>query len=121
MEMSGVPSAQHQSILSAGKMGRIVFLGISHAGLELSEQAVDRIERYQLKIIGSWNSFSDPFPGFEWTESARLMNEKGFNPDLLISHHLELNELPEIFERISDKSIVYNKIMFYPNGKEETK
>ena len=121
MDMSGVPSAQHQAILSAGKMGRVVFLGISHKGLELSAEAVDQIERYQLSIIGSWNSFSNPFPGFEWTESAKLMNEKGFNPDLLISHRLPLEELPDIFKKIDKKEIVYNKIMFYPNGMDEVK
>ncbi len=121
MDMSGVPSAQQQAILSAGKMGRVIFLGISHKGLELSEEAVDRIERYQLAILGSWNSFSAPFPGFEWTESARLMNEKKFDPDLLISHRLGLEELPDIFSRIAERSIVYNKIMFYPNGTDEAK
>ena len=121
LEMSGVPSAQHQTILSAGRMGRVVFLGITHKGLELSAEAVDRIERYQLSINGSWNSFSNPFPGFEWTEAARLMNEKGFNPELVISHRLELSELPDMFAKIAERSIVYNKIMFYPNGMEERK
>lgn len=119
LEMSGFPGAQTQSILSAGKMGRIVFLGISHKGLELPEQAIDKIERYQLSINGSWNSFSKPFPGFEWTEAAKLMNEKKFNPDLLISHSLLLEELPKVFARIDkkDPDFIYNKIMFYPNGK----
>ena len=121
MDMSGVPIAQEQAVLSTGKMGRVVYLGISHAPLPLSEKAVDRIQRYQLTIRGSWNSFSAPFPGFEWTESARLMNEKKFNPDLLISHRLPLEDLPGIFEKIAAKSIVYNKIMFYPNGMDELK
>ena len=122
VDMSGVPSAQHQAILSAGKMGRVVFLGISHKGLELSEKAVDQIERYQLSVIGSWNSFSNPFPGFEWTESARLMNEKLFNPDLLISDRHLLEELPDVFKKIDSRELRgYNKIMFYPNGYEERK
>ena len=119
LEMSGAPAAQHQAILSAGKMGRIVFLGISHKSLELSEKAVDNIQRYQLQICGSWNSFSKPFPGFEWTMSARLMNEKKFNPDLVISHRLDLSEIVDIFRKIDERSIQYNKIMFYPNGMEE--
>ena len=120
--MSGVPSAQHQAILSTGKMGRVVFLGISHKGLELSEKAVDQIERYQLSVIGSWNSFSNPFPGFEWTESARLMNEKLFNPDLLISHRHPLEDLPDVFKKIDSRELRgYNKIMFYPNGFDEEK
>ena len=119
MDMSGVPSAQHQAILSTGKMGRVVFLGISHKPLELSEKAVDQIQRYQLAVLGSWNSFSNPFPGWEWTESARLMNEKKFNPDLLISHRLPLEELPDIFRQIDARTLYYNKIMFYPNGFDE--
>ena len=52
-DMSGAPVAQHNAILVTGKMGRVVFLGISHKGLELSEQAVDNILRYQLAIKGS--------------------------------------------------------------------
>ena len=51
-DMSGAPVAQHNAILVTGKMGRVVFLGISHKGLELSEQAVDNILRYQLAIKG---------------------------------------------------------------------
>lgn len=122
VDMSGVPSAQHQAILSTGKMGRTVFLGISHKGLELSEHAVDLIERYQISVIGSWNSFSNPFPGFEWTESAKLMNEKKFDPDVLISHRLELDKLPGIFRQIDSRELTgYNKIMFYPNGFDEEK
>lgn len=116
-DMSGVPSAQVQAVLVAGKMGRIVYLGISHAGLSYPEKAVDNILRYQLSVIGSWNSFSSPFPGREWTEAARLMDEKKFNPELLISHKLPLEEVPEIFEKIEKKEIVFNKIMFYPNGR----
>ena len=115
-DMSGSPAAQEQAVLAAGKMGRVVFLGISHASLILSDKAVDNILRYQLAILGSWNSFSHPFPGKEWTEAARLMDEKKLNPDLLISHRLLLEELPGIFEKIDKREIEFNKIMFYPNG-----
>jgi L-iditol 2-dehydrogenase len=44
-------------------MGRVVFLGISHKGLDLSDKEVDAIMRGQLSVIGSWNSFTKPFPG----------------------------------------------------------
>lgn len=53
LEMSGFPAAQAQAVLSAGKMGRVVLLGISHKNLELPAEAVDNIQRYQLSIIGS--------------------------------------------------------------------
>ena len=47
------------------------------------------------------------------------MNEKGFDPELLISHRLELSELPGIFKQIDDGKLLYNKIMFYPNGMDD--
>lgn len=117
-DMSGVPTAQAQAVLVAGKMGRVVFLGISHASLSLPEEAVDNILRYQLSVIGSWNSFSNPFPGREWTEAAKLMAEKKLDPAILISHRLELDDMPGTFKKIEKKEIVFNKIMFYPNGTE---
>lgn len=116
MDMSGAPSAQHQAVMVTGKMGRVVFLGISHAELTLSEKAVDNVLRYQLAILGSWNSFSNPFPGKEWTEAARLMGEKKLNPEILISHKLLLEDVVDTFRKIDEKEIVFNKIMFYPNG-----
>lgn len=118
-DMSGVPSAQTQAVLAAGKMGRVVYLGISHAGLSLPEEAVDNILRYQLAVMGSWNSFSNPFPGREWTEAAELMAKGDLAPDLLISHKLELEQMPKTFRQIEKKEIVFNKIMFYPNGMEQ--
>ncbi len=118
IEMSGAPVCQLNAILSAAKCGRVVYLGISHAGLQLTEKAVDQIQRYEIAVTGSWNSFSNPFPGKEWTEAVRLMNEKKFNPDLLISHRLPLEEAPETFRKIDRKEIVFNKILFFPNGPE---
>ena len=44
------------------------------------------------------------------------MDEKQLNPDLLISHRLELEALPETFDKIDRREIVFNKIMFYPHG-----
>ena len=44
------------------------------------------------------------------------MGEKKLNPDLLISHKLLLEDVPDTFKKIDEKSIVFNKIMFYPNG-----
>ena len=118
-DMSGVPIAQQQAILVTGKMGRVVYLGISHEGLNLSEKAVDNILRFQLSLMGSWNSFSNPFPGREWTEVAELMADKKLDPSLLISHRLKLDQMPDVFKKIEKKEILFNKIMFYPNGMEQ--
>jgi len=120
-DMAGLAVTEHQAILSTAKMGRCVFLGISHDGLNLSAKAVDQILRYQLAILGSWNSFSNPFPGKEWTEAAKLMDSKALDPSLIISHRLPLEDVPDTFKKIDKKEIVFNKIMFFPNGFPENK
>lgn len=114
IDFSGAPVAQKQAILMASKMGRVVFLGISHKGLELSEKEVDTIMRGQLNIIGSWNSFTDPYPGEDWTESLKMFDEKGMTAKDIISHRLPLDEAPAIFEKIAAGNFFFNKIMFFP-------
>jgi Threonine dehydrogenase and related Zn-dependent dehydrogenases len=120
MEMSGAPVAQQQAVATARKLGRVVFLGISHADLTLPEKAVDAILRGQLTVAGSWNSFSNPFPGREWTESVTLMREGKIHPEYFLSDKYPLEEAPAVFRRIADdRGFVFEKIMFYPHGLPE--
>lgn len=117
LEMSGAPIAQVQAVQVARKMGRIVYLGINNSNLDFPNSAVNHILRGQLSIIGSWNSFSNPFPGREWTEAAQFMAEGKLNPDKLITHRLGLDDVPEVFRKLDEKPFYFNKIMFYPHGK----
>ncbi|MFD1416755.1 galactitol-1-phosphate 5-dehydrogenase [Oceanobacillus jeddahense] len=116
LEMSGAAIAQVQAVQAAAKMGRIVYLGINNGNLDIPNDAINKILRGQLSIIGSWNSFSNPFPGKEWTESVRLMEEGKLNPGKLITHRLGLDDVPEVFRKIDKEPFHFNKIMFYPHG-----
>jgi L-iditol 2-dehydrogenase len=113
-DVTGSPAAQLNAILSAAKLGRVVIIGISHKGLELTEKAVDNLMRGQISIIGSWNSFSEPFPGWEWTEAIKMMAEGKVNCEYVISHRLPLDEAPAVFEKIYKGGFFYNKIIFLP-------
>ncbi len=114
IDLTGVPAVQNACVLSARKLGRIVYLGISHRKLEYSEKAVDAILRRQLNILGSWNSFSKPFPGREWTESVKLMEKGKLTAKPMLSHKLSLDQAPMIFKKIATEKFFFNKIMFYP-------
>lgn len=114
LETSGSPIAQNQAVCSAAKLGRVVFVGITHRGLELSKEAVNNILRRELMIKGSWNSFSNPFPGREWTYSLELMAQGKLLTEPLISHRLTLEEGPAIFKRFLDRDFVFNKVLFLP-------
>lgn len=114
LETAGLPVVQNQSVCSAGKLGRVVFLGISHDKLELSKEAVNGILRRELVIKGSWNSFSGPFPGREWTYSLELMAQGKLQTGPIVSHRLALDEAPAMFKRFLDKDFFFNKVIFLP-------
>lgn len=120
LDVTGVPIAQKDCISCVSKMGKLVLLGISHKGLDLSEKEVDIIMREQLDIRGSWNSFTKPFPGSDWHGSLELM-KNGVTAKDIISHRLSLEEAPKIFNDIKNKSFFFSKIMFYPWGVEAGK
>jgi len=116
IDFTGAPPAQKKAIDCAGKMARVVLLGISHSGLSLDEHEVDNIMRGQISVIGSWNSFTKPFPGDDWFDSLELFKEGKISSKHLVSHKLPLDEAPEIFRKIDAGGFFFNKILFLPHG-----
>ncbi|MGM8212707.1 galactitol-1-phosphate 5-dehydrogenase [Virgibacillus sp. W0430] len=114
IDTSGSPIAQNIAVSIAGKLARVVFLGISNSELTLSRKAVDKLLRNEIQINGSWNSFSNPFPGGEWTYSIQLMGEEKIKTDPIVSHRYKLTETPEVFNKIKHKELVFNKILILP-------
>ena len=114
IDASGFPPAQHNAIMATAKHGTMVLLGISHKPLELSEKCVDQIMRGEKAVIGSWNSFSKPFPGWEWTHGVECLTDGTIDAEKVITHKLPLEDVPDIFDRIYKKEIFFNKILFLP-------
>ena len=92
------------------------FLGISHQGLNLSDKHVDKIMRGQLSLIGSWNSFTKPYPGDDWFIALDLFAKKKITSEYMISHKLPLDDAPEMFRKIDKGGLFFNKILFLPFG-----
>jgi L-iditol 2-dehydrogenase len=116
IDFTGAPAAQKNAIHLAAKMGKVVLLGISHKGLDLDERDVDDIMRGQLSLIGSWNSFTKPYPGNDWFEALKYFETGKLSSKEIISHRLSLDKAPEIFKSIAAGGFFFNKIMFLPNG-----
>ena len=117
IDFSGAPICQKAAIRAAAKLGRVVYLGISHKELILAENELDMVLRKQLSIKGSWNSFGKPFPGSDWTDSVDMFENAGMTAKNIISHRLDLDDAPDIFNKIAEGGMYFSKIMFYPNGK----
>ncbi|MDL2236895.1 galactitol-1-phosphate 5-dehydrogenase [Christensenellaceae bacterium OttesenSCG-928-K19] len=118
IDFTGAPVAQKKAIDCAGKMARVVLLGISHQGLNLEEKQVDNIMRGQISVIGSWNSFTKPFPGDDWFKGLELFEKGAITAKPMISHKLSLDEAPDMFKAIDKGGIFFNKILFLPHGEE---
>lgn len=116
IDFTGAPQAQLQGFDCVSKLGKFVVVGISHKGLPLEAYQVDKLMRGQVCIMGSWNSFSAPFPGTEWTTSLELFEKGLISSDAMITQKLALDDAPNIFKKISEGKLFFNKIMFYPHG-----
>ena len=114
IDASGFPPAQHNAIMATAKHGTMVLLGISHQPLTLSEECVDWVMRGEKAIVGSWNSFSKPFPGWEWTHGVESLADGTIDAEKVITHKLKLEDVPDIFEKIHRKELFFNKILFLP-------
>ncbi|MCL2034762.1 MAG: galactitol-1-phosphate 5-dehydrogenase [Oscillospiraceae bacterium] len=115
IDFSGIPAAQAACIRSASKLGRVILLGISHKSLSLSDYEVDLIMRSELEIKGSWNSFTHPFPGNDWTEAVELFEKHGMSAKNIITHRLPLEDAPKTLLSMAEPGACFGKVMFFPN------
>jgi len=118
LETAGSKVTQEQALMITKKHGKIVYVGISHTELTLSEEAVERILRAELNIKGSWNSYTAPYPGKAWEGTIDSI-KKGdivFKPK--ISHRIRLNQLNEYLKGMYEKTLPFNKVVVEINPEE---
>ncbi len=96
-------------------MGRILYLGTAHKDVVFPPKSFERIVRGEIQIFGSWNSYSAPFPGTEWTATLDYINDGKLEVNRLITHKFSLSEAPEVFEKLNNRELAFNKIIFINN------
>ena len=96
IETAGVRETQEQCLRIAQKQGRVLYLGTAHREVTFAPETFERILRNELTIYGSWNSFSSPFPGEEWTSTIGLIERGELRVQPLITHSVPLAEAPRI-------------------------
>ena len=103
IDFSGSPSGQRLVLNTIRKQGRGVIHGISHAAYSLSEKEFDSFQRSEKELIGSWNSFSLPFPGEEWIRSIAALENGQLQTEPLIVRR-SLDEMPETLQEYHNGS-----------------
>jgi len=117
VEVAGSVETHKQSLIAAGKRGRVVHIGRAYRDVLLPDSVYTQIFRKELTVFGSVNSnFS--ILDHEWEKVVHFMASGQLRAKPLISHRLPLSELPDTFRKMYDKTMVYNKIIFHPEGSE---
>lgn len=117
LETAGNNSGRELAIHAARKQGTIVVYGSAHHDVVFKPDTFEKVLRHELVIVGSWNSYSVPFPGKEWHDLIRYIEADEVSARPLISHIEPLAQAPRIFREIADKSFGgYSKVIFLPHG-----
>lgn len=111
IETAGSNITQEQSIRMGKKHGRMLFLGSAHRDVVIPPKTFECIIRNEIVITGSWNSFSAPFPGAEWSSILRYLESGRFDINSFISHVIPLDELPDTIRKMASRDIEYNKVV----------
>lgn len=120
VESAGSPITSAQVFALPRKGGEVVFMGIPYADIKIERFFFEKIVRNELKVYGSWNAISAPFPGKEWSSAVHYMSTGQLKAHPMISHRLSLQEGPEIFQKIMNREIESVKVIFHPEEIEST-
>jgi L-iditol 2-dehydrogenase len=112
IEAAGNTAAFNAAIQLVGPGGHAVFIGIPTVDLSVMTKTFEHLLRQEISLHGCWNSFSAPFPGKEWKISLERLANKQLAWEFMISHDLDLAELPRMFEKLKTREEFTSKIIF---------
>lgn len=116
VETSGVPAVEDIAVGITARHGSAVFIGIPNAPVTISKENWDRMMRLEIDVHGTWNSFSAPFPGAEWTTTLHHMAAGNLKWEFMITHEEPVEKVPELIKAMSERSVFSSKVLFLPNG-----
>lgn len=119
VETAGTAKAQELCLDLARKGGRVLYLGLPEREVNISRTAMQRLVREELTIYGAWNSYSAPFPGYEWHASLTYMARGQLQTKPLITHRFTLQQAKEAFIMMEEEKEFFNKVIFIEGGEDE--
>ncbi len=118
IDTSGARSVPDSAVAMTARHGQLVLIGIPNADITISDASWARLMRLEAGILGSWNSFSAPFPGTEWTTTVEKMHSGDLKWEFMITHELGLDAVADTIKQMSDRTMHSSKVLFLP---EKTK
>ena len=116
IESSGNAAGVASAMLLARKGGTVLLLGIPYGDVAFPRLNFEKIVRNELKVVGSWNSISAPFPGSEWQTSVDYLSNGRINIQPLITHMISLEEAPALFPQLYGREAFFVKVLMDVSG-----
>lgn len=114
IEAVGLAATINAAVKLAGPGGHVTFIGIPVPDITLENATFQHFLRQEISLHGSWNSFGAPFPGAQWMTTLDKLGSGELKWEFMISHDLELDELPGMFASFAAKDVFFSKVLFHP-------
>lgn len=120
-ETAGQNVTQQLALELAGVRSKITLIGNSAQDLSFPAAKFELLNRKEITLTASWMSYSAPFPGREWTQSVRYMQEgRLLTPNSLLHDRFPLAETRAGMSVLREPGEARGKIMFVQDPTEKS-
>ena len=95
----------------AAPSGKVCLVGNPHSDMKLDRDIYWKILRNQLTLLGTWNSSFTWDKNDDWHYVIEALKRGNIQPEKLITHRFELEDILQGFEIMRDKTEEYVKVM----------
>lgn len=111
-ETAGVDITEKLAFELAGNKSSVCFIGTPTRDITFTPRLFENINRKEFKLTGSWMSYSAPFPGSEWKDTAYYFSTGALKFDeSLIFIKLPMSKAAEGFDMYKTPGMVKGKIL----------
>ncbi|MGH2332389.1 galactitol-1-phosphate 5-dehydrogenase [Thermoanaerobacter mathranii] len=111
-ETAGNPVTMQIAFELAGNKSNICFIGTTTKNVTFTPELLEKMNRKEFTLTGSWMSYSAPFPGKEWELTSHFFATKQLKFDEeIIYKKFPLSRIKEAFDMYKTPGLVKGKIM----------
>ena len=115
LETAGQIPTMHMAFDAAANKSSICFIGTPHENISFTPKQWENMNRKEFNLTGSWMSYSAPFPGDEWINTAHYFKtgQLKFDNELIFKKY-HMSEIKDAFmlyrkpENVGGKILLYN-------------
>ncbi len=111
-ETAGVDVTEKLAFELAGNKASVCFIGTPTRDLTFTPRLFENMNRKEFRLTGSWMSYSAPFPGSEWKDTAYYFSSGALKFDeSFIFKKLPMSKAAEAFDMFKTPGTVKGKIL----------